>query len=231
MCCTSDCTRACAADSSPRRSRAASSASRADFSASSNSTMRTRTACNSSCSSRSRCLRDFALGGPFDDLLRKANVLRFALLLLGGRRFELRLQLGQVRRHFRQHRLDALHGKHRAAAALFESGHVGAHFAGELCGFIATLAQRLQAALRGLHLGFQRTLLLLVLKQFAELRGDETLALAVFFADALQFALIGGKPLAHARHLAFELAQGVLGGHGLALGFALLVFQALQAGR
>ena len=66
------------------------------------------------------------------------------------------------------------------------------------------------------------------MKQFGELRGDETFTLAAFFGDTPQFLLIGGEPLAHPCHLAFELTQGVLGGHGLPLGFALLVFEALQ---
>ncbi len=48
------------------------------------------------------------------------------------------------------------------------------------------------------------------------------------FADAPQFALVGREALAHPRHLAFELAQSVFGGHGLPLGLALLVFQPLQ---
>ena len=133
-----------------------------------------------------------------------------------------------MRRDFRQHGLDALHGEHGAATALFQRGDVGANFARQLRGLVAALAQRLQAALRRLHLGFQRALLLFVLEQLALLRGDEVLALAMLFADALQFALVGGEPLAHARHLAFELAQRVLGGHGLPLGLALLVFQPLQ---
>ena len=52
--------------------------------------------------------------------------------------------------------------------------------------------------------------------------------LAAFFADALEFAFVGGEPLPHARHFAFQLAQRVVRGHSKTLGFALLVFQALQ---
>ena len=51
---------------------------------------------------------------------------------------------------------------------------------------------------------------------------------AAFFGDALQFAFVGREPLAHPRHLAFELMQRVARCHGLPFRFALLVFQPLQ---
>ena len=94
-------------------------------------------------------------------LLGQANVLGFALLLLSRRRIQLRLQLGEMRRNLRDHGLDALHGEHGAAAPLFQRRDCGAYFAGQLRRFIAALAQRFQAALRCLHLGFERTLLFL----------------------------------------------------------------------
>ncbi len=131
-------------------------------------------------------------------------------------------------RDFRQHGLDALHGKHRPPPAFFQGGNVGTDLAGQLRRFIALLAQGFQIALRGLHLGFQPALLLLLPEEIAELFGDESLALSVFFADALEFAFVSGKPLTHARHFAFQLAQGVFGGHGLTLGLALLVFETLK---
>ena len=173
MCWASDWTRACAAESSPRRSRAASSASRADFSDSSSSAMRTRTACNSSCSSRSRCCASSRSAVQSMTCSARRTFSDFALLLLGGGGLQLRLQLGQMRRDLRQHRLNALHGEHRAAPALFQRGHVGANFGWPAAPLHRDAGAAFQAALRGLHLGFQSTLLLFVLEQLAELLGDE----------------------------------------------------------
>ena len=114
--------------------------------------------CNSSCSSRSRVCASSRSDVHAIDLLGQAKVLSFALLLLRGRRIQLRLELGEMRRNLGDHGLNALHRQHGTAAPLFQSRHRGPHFAGELRGFIAALAQRFQAALRCLHLRFQPTL-------------------------------------------------------------------------
>ncbi len=118
------------------------------------------------------------------------NVLRLALLLLGDRRLKLRLQLRQMRRNLRQHRLNALHGEHGSAAAFFQHRNIGANVGSDLRRIIAMLSQNLQIALRLLHLGFQPALLLLVLEQFDQLRGNEILPIAVLFVDSLQLALV-----------------------------------------
>ncbi len=190
--------------------------------------MRTRTVCNSACSSRSRLCRQLALGGPADHLLRQANVLGFALLLLCGSRLELRFQLGQLRRNLRHHRLDALHRGHGSAAALFQCGQLRPSFAGELRRFITAQAQAFQTAVRRLHLQFKLTLLFFLRRQLSALLRDERLLLVTFLADAAEFPLVGGEPFAHPDHLGFELAEGVARSHGLALAFALVVLQPMQ---
>ncbi len=132
--------------------------------------MRTRTAWSSSCSSRSR-FWGYHVQLSIDNLLARRTIFGLTLLLLRRSGFQLRFQLGQMRRNFGQHRFYALNCQHGAAAALFHRGDIGANFAGQVGRLIAALAERLQIALRRLHLLFQHALLLFVLEQFAELRG------------------------------------------------------------
>ncbi len=130
--------------------------------------------------------------------------------------------------HFACHGLNAVKGRGRRAATLFESRHPGHHLRCRVCRVIASLSQAGKLFLRACHLCFQLRAPFLVLRQLLLLFGNEVLPLVFFPRHPLHFALVNAEPLAHARHLVIELAQGVAAGHGELFGFAAFAFQTIE---
>ena len=114
--------------------------------------------------------------------------------------------------------------------ALFERGHAGGTLRGGLRGSVALAAQSGESILSGGKLGFELRACLLDRCQLRLPRCDQALLLLAFCRKPLQFAFADRDSFADPRHLPVQLAQQMSGGHRLRLGFAFLLFQAIEQG-